>query len=193
MNRQQLFRRLLEESSFLAFTPADLSKIEQRYRSKKYVYARFGYQWKHKRGNSRKGLASALRASLKTIFDEVAKKERNSNYQLNFATLRGEAGTYLLRRIMLDIISADILIFDVTFLNPNVFFELGIAYATDRRVFLLVRGDKKKSVPSDLQGLTISVYKDENDFSLDASTRTDLRRLIRAVIKKKSKLKPKRS
>lgn len=193
MTREQLLGRLLEESSFLAFTPADLSKIEQRYRSGKYLYARFGYQWKHKNGNSRRGLASALHESLRTIFEEVVNKQGKSHYQLNFATLRGEAGTYLLRNIMLDIISADILLFDVTFLNPNVFFELGIAYATDRRVFLLVREDKKKSVPSDLQGLTISAYKDEDDFSLDASTRSDLKRLIGAIIKKKTKLKIRRS
>lgn len=193
MNKEQLLGTLLEQSSFLAFPPADLAKIEQRLRSKRRVYVRLGFQWKDKKGNSRREFTRSLRTSLEALFAQVASRIPNCQYKLDFAALRGEAGTYLLRNIMLDVISADILLFDITYQNPNVFFELGIAYATDRRVFVLVKEAKRQYVPSDLNGLTISTYREEAAFSLDPSTRSDFKKLVREIIRKKMKLQVERS
>jgi hypothetical protein len=176
---------MLTQSDFLAFSSGDLTRIEQRQKSATRVYARIAYQWEGPQHTSRKGLATGLKQELRSLFDDVASNFPDPKYKLDFSPLRAEAGRYLLRRILLDLFSADLVFFDLTYLNPNVFFELGIAYSLSRRVLLLIREDMRHKVPSDMQGLTLTTYSDEDDFWFDSSTRSDLKSHIRNVIKEK--------
>jgi hypothetical protein len=181
---EQLIARALKQSPFLAFRREDVEKVEARHRSKRRVYVRFAYQWKDWKGNPRSGIYKALKKRAQKAFDEVVAKLPESSHRLDFAKLRGEAGTYLLRKIIVDTMCADILMLDLTYRNPNVLFELGLAYAMGRRFFLIVREDRKGDVPSDLDGLTISPYRGAMQFC-NSSTMRDIRSTFREVIRRK--------
>ena len=183
MKKNEIVRQLLKQSRFLAFTSEDLKRYERRHRSGKYVYARFGFPWSDNRGNSRKSLSIAVRTELKDIFAELKAAFSDSNHELNYASLRAEAGKPVLQRIVFDILSADLLVFDLAYRNPNVLFELGIAYAIGAKAFLLLPDGIE--LPSDLSGLTYCKYKNPEDFSLDRTAREDIKRAMREVLKRK--------
>lgn len=193
MTWEQLITGAFEQSPFLAFSREDLRKIEKRRRSKKSVYVRFGYQWKDPKGNPRRAIARLLKKILQDLCEEVRTTIRASNHKVDFASLRGEAGTFLLRKIQLDIMSADILVFDLTYRNPNVLFELGIAYAMGRRFFLIVKENKqqdiRKDVPSNLAGVVVSPYRGEIKSFCDSSTLRDFKGAMREVIRRKIRLR----
>ena len=94
----------------------------------------------------------------------------------------------MLHRIVLDILSADLLFFDVTYPNPNVFFELGIAYATNENLFLLLDERFKSSLPSDLAGLTYCKYSGERTFVLDSFAERDIKSAMKKVLARKMRL-----
>ncbi len=94
----------------------------------------------------------------------------------------------VLHKIVFDILSADILFFDVSHLNANVFFELGIAYAVNTRLFLLRRADADADIPSDLAGLTYCKYRLSGDLCFDRSSETDIKTAMKSAIKDKAKL-----
>jgi hypothetical protein len=120
-----IVRELLKQSPFLAFPNNELEKIDDRSRSKRNVFVRFGYQWNDEEGNSQKSLSIALRDKLRKLCAEVS-NSLGSKYKMNYASLRAQAGRPVLHKIVFDILSADILFFDVSQQNLNVFFELGI-------------------------------------------------------------------
>lgn len=121
MNKIELVRELLRQSPFLAFRKEELGKIGERYRSHRNVFVRFGYQWKDSAGNPQKDLSIASRDRLRELFAEVQQSESEPAYQLNYAGLRAQAGKPVLHKIVLDILSADLVFFDVTHINANVF------------------------------------------------------------------------
>jgi hypothetical protein len=54
------------------------------------------------------------------------------------ADRRGGAG-WIHRRMIRDLVAADVAIADITSLNPNVFYELGVRHALRRQVTIMVR------------------------------------------------------
>lgn len=184
MTKADIVRHLLKQSPFLTFRAADLQRIERRLRSSRYVYVRFGYQWKDAHGHSRKEVASALKGTLKNLFEEVRAQLPSSRHALNYATLRAEVGQPVLHRIVRDIFSADLLLFDLTHLNANVLFELGIAYAIGRRIVVLMCEGANTDLPSDLAGLTYCRYKAPG-LCLGTSAHSDLRALMRQIVREK--------
>ncbi len=189
MNRAEIGRQLLQQSPFLAFRKEELERIVQRYRSRRNVFVRFGYQWKDKAGNPQTNLSIALRNRLRELFVEVLDSESKPRYKLNYASLRAQAGKPVLHKIVLDILSADLLFFDVTYINANVFFELGIAYAANTNLFLLRRQDSDEDVPSDLSGLTYCSYQFKRDFRINSSAESDIKAAMRRVLRNKVRAK----
>jgi hypothetical protein len=185
MNKSGIVTALMQRSPFLAFKRDELEKLEQRQRSKKKLYVRFGYQWLDDSGGTKKHLSIALRNKLRLIFEDASKTENTNGYTLNYASLRGEAGKPLLHRIVFDILSADLLFFDVTEINANVMFELGIAYAANARLFLLRKNGAKKQLPSDLAGLTYSDYELGRDLVVDSFFEQDVKSVMQKTIKTK--------
>src|SRR5258708_19711828 len=129
MNRAEIGQQLLQQSPFLAFQKKEMEKIVQRYRSRRNVFVRFGYQWKDKAGNPQTNLSIALRNKLRELFVEVLESESKPRYKLNYASLRAQAGKPVLHKIVFDIPSSDLLFFAVTYFNPNLFFYLVIPHA----------------------------------------------------------------
>jgi hypothetical protein len=189
MTKSEIVRLLFEQSPFLAFSAEDLQKIDQRYRSKRSVYARFGYQWKDAHGHAQKALSLALKKTLKGFFKDIrSSSSRQAEYKLNYASLRAQAGKPVLHRIVLDILSADLLFFDLTYLNPNVLLEIGIAYATNENLFLLSDERSKSPPPSDLAGLTYCKYSVEKTSFLNSFAERDIKSAMRKVLVRKMRL-----
>ena len=82
---------MLTQSDFLAFSPGDLTKIEQRHESTTRVYARVAYQWEGPKHTSRKGLVTGLKRELQCLFDDVSSGFPDSKYKLDF-TSAGRSG-----------------------------------------------------------------------------------------------------
>lgn len=80
-----------------------------------------------------------------------------------------EAGN-IHRRMFQLIWSADVAVVDLSLLNPNVFYELGIRHALRRSLTVLVRR-KGKGVPFNIAGLNVIEYDETNDRSLEAARR----------------------
>lgn len=57
------------------------------------------------------------------------------------------------------IFNADILITDITGLNPNVFYELGVAHTISKKTIVVCNGDKMDKVPFDIAPYRILTYK----------------------------------
>ena len=106
---------------------------------------------------------------------------------MNYASLRAEAGKPVLHKIVFDILSADILFFDVTYPNLNVFFELGIAYAANQNVFL-IRPRGINDLPSDLAGLTYCTYDFNTELTFDWRAETDIKAAFKKTIQMKINL-----
>jgi hypothetical protein len=94
-------------------------------------------------------------------------------YKITYKRLRASAGQTMLDSIIKRIEGSQIIIFDITNQNPNVFIELGIALYScklnkNSSIYLIKeKKDKSKSVldglPSDLQGFFISEYVVSNN------------------------------
>ena len=134
----------------------------------------FGYSWANPEDKSQN---SGLSNSRLEAFKQLESNVRNSLSEeqkklVDFRRLRGTAGDYLLRNIYQMIKSSDIMVFDITELNPNVLLELGIAFAIREEVkqnmkIYLIRETKnkrsEKKVPSDLSGYYYTEYRYEGE------------------------------
>ena len=63
----------------------------------------------------------------------------------------------LLEKIKIGLQEADVIIADITGKNPNVFYELGLSDAYDKRVVLITQ-DETQDVPSDIRHLEFIKY-----------------------------------
>ena len=185
MIKTKIIHQLLKQFPHVKFSARDLKKFDRRYRSKRILYIRFGYQWKDESERSRRYFSKALKKTLKGIFEDAKGSFPESKHRLNYASLRARAGKPVLNNIVFDLLSADLLFFDLTHLNPNVFLELGIAIVTKKNLFLLLR--KGTKLPSDLAGLTYCNYNSERDFSLEEFTKKDIRVEMKKVLRRKMK------
>ena len=112
--------------------------------------------------------------AIKKTIDEVRSKLNKSErkkVKIFYSRLRSTSGNFILNSIRKRITNSFALIFDITHLNPNVLFELGIALEclnqnkdNSASVFIICEGKSYKDikVPSDLQGYFISCYSYNN-------------------------------
>jgi signal transduction histidine kinase len=62
--------------------------------------------------------------------------------------------------VIRELTQADCIIADITETNPNVFYELGLAQAMGKGLFLISHEGGGKNIPTDLQGFRILLYDD---------------------------------
>ncbi|MBE2226861.1 MAG: hypothetical protein IAE93_05950 [Ignavibacteria bacterium] len=128
----------------------------------------FGYSWEGKglEKNSYKAFNEITTNAITNILN--SKTFIKDSFVITSRRLRGSAGGYLLDKIFKMIKEADILIYDITSNNPNVMFELGIAYAIQKesnpnlRLFLIREKNMKEKDLNDLNGYFISEYSIKN-------------------------------
>ena len=151
-----------------------------------------GYQWSNSQDLENLSIGSVSEIAVKSLVESVLKDKGIAVIRpfLVYKRLGASAGRLVFDGVYNKILSADILIFDISEGNPNVFIELGIALALQRengktRIFLIGRKSKdisriEKLLPSDLQGAFVSEYvlqkekitfKDRNSLRVQLSKR----------------------
>ncbi len=94
-------------------------------------------------------------------FEQVRKTIIRSLEIVGIAPMRDEfLFGFSVEEAISNIISqADFVIADLTDSNPNIFYEIGLARAKNKRIILLIEQDKLHNVPSDLKGLLFITYE----------------------------------
>lgn len=89
--------------------------------------------------------------------------------KVQYNRMRATAGSTIIDGLQNRLETADALIFDITGFNPNVMFELGLAFGLDKynskqSVFIIMEGEgfDCNKIPSDLLGFFISFYSIKN-------------------------------
>ncbi|MDC4875362.1 nucleoside 2-deoxyribosyltransferase, partial [Acinetobacter baumannii] len=83
----------------------------------------------------------------------------------NYKCFRGDEQNFksdIFPHILKFIVSSEIIIANITGRNANVFYELGIAHALNKKVILIAQSEIDH-IPIDLQSKRILFYKDEID------------------------------
>jgi hypothetical protein len=128
----------------------------------------FGYEWKKERledDSKYQFLRNVTTGAASAVSD--MRGPNGERVHVNSSRLRARHGAPLLDVVRRRIQLADVLLFDLQELNPNVMFELGLALANpseDRAVFILL--PEGHSPPSDLAGYLLSFYRETDEYSL---------------------------
>jgi O-acetyl-ADP-ribose deacetylase (regulator of RNase III) len=73
------------------------------------------------------------------------------------------------KKMFQGIFDADVSVVDITSLNPNVFYELGVRHALHKHVTLVIRRNSGLPIPFNISGLTILGYDIENEEQVERS------------------------
>ena len=82
------------------------------------------------------------------------------------------------KKMFRGIFDADVSVVDITSLNPNVFYELGVRHALHKYVTLVIRRNSNLPLPFNISGLSILGYDTDSDDQLESS-RKKIRDFIR--------------
>jgi hypothetical protein len=126
------------------------------------------YQWpKSERKEQANNSEKAIKHLSKIITNRFTGKGKLSGISIAYKRLRASAGKTMLESIFKRIETSNVIVFDISDNNPNVFLELGMAIALTKNKFdisvYLIKEKKEKgallsNLPSDLQGYFISEY-----------------------------------
>jgi len=72
------------------------------------------------------------------------------------------------KKMFRGIFDADVSVVDITSLNPNVFYELGVRHALHKYVTLVIRRNSSLPIPFNINGLTILGYDIDSDDRLES-------------------------
>ena len=81
------------------------------------------------------------------------------------------------KKMFKGIFEADVAVVDITSLNPNVFYELGVRHALHKFVTLVIRKNSDQPIPFNIRGLNIMGYDLGTEEQLEAA-RKQIRLLI---------------
>lgn len=104
--------------------------------------------------------------------------------ELTFRSLAAGYGSHLFNEIAADVIAADIAVFDVSDLNPNVMIEIGVALTWGTRV-LLIKNEACAKPPSDISGHTWVDYQDSASRFPDPDHDAKLLRMVQRAVARK--------
>jgi hypothetical protein len=142
-----------------------------------------GYQFK-----SSYYVSPQLVGNLQRMFERALEHRNNlpavDPAALAFKNLAAGYGEHLFNEIAADIIGADIAVFDVSDLNPNVMIEVGVALTWGTRV-LLIKDHTASKPPSDISGHTWVDYQDSGAMVADPEHDAKLVRMVERALGKK--------
>ncbi len=94
-------------------------------------------------------------------FERLRQTINSALEKVGFSSLRFEplAGFSMQEALSNNISEADFVIADLTGSNPNIFYEIGLAQAKEKRIILLIQQDDLQNVPTDLKGLLFLTYE----------------------------------
>ena len=67
------------------------------------------------------------------------------------------------------IFDAAVSVVDITSLNPNVFYELGVRHALHKHVTMVIRRNSKASIPFNIRGINITGYDLDTESQIEAA------------------------
>jgi len=82
------------------------------------------------------------------------------------------------KKMFRGIFDADVAVVDITSLNPNVFYELGVRHSLHKSVTLVIRRNSNLPIPFNISGMSILGYDIDSDDQLESS-RKKIRDIIR--------------
>lgn len=89
------------------------------------------------------------------------------------------------KKMFRGIFDANVTVVDITSLNPNVFYELGVRHALHKFVTIVIRKNSNLPIPFNINGLNIMGYEIEGDDKLETS-RKRIRELVQIGLDKQS-------
>lgn len=89
------------------------------------------------------------------------------------------------KKMFKGIFEADVSVVDITSLNPNVFYELGVRHALHKYVTLVIRKNSDQSIPFNIRGLNIVGYDIGSQDQIDKTIKS-VRELIQNGLDKQS-------
>lgn len=144
------------------------------------------YQWNS--DDSKKAI-NKMRLIIQDRFD--GKDDKKLKFNINYRKLRASAGRTMLDAISNRIENSQVIVFDITHLNPNVLIELGIALSiVKRQEYLSIYLIRKYTgealpigIPTDLHGYFISEYTIDNKGEATFKDNNSLRYSIESDVK----------
>jgi hypothetical protein len=97
-------------------------------------------------------------------FNDVYQTIKNALGEKGWTVYRADEISFprlITKRILLEIMSVDLVLADLTNNNPNVFFELGMAYMISHDI-LMISQDDSNSIPFDIKNEQVIFYKKDN-------------------------------
>lgn len=85
----------------------------------------------------------------------------------------------IVKKMFRGIFDADVAVVDITSLNPNVFYELGVRHALQKHVTVIICKNGGQSTPFNIRGINILFYDTKNEEQLE-----DARKNIQEHIRK---------
>ena len=112
------------------------------------------------------------------IFESIIKPAVEGG-GLGYRCLRSEATTgNIIKKVVNSLYQANVVVADLTDRNPNVFYELGVRHTLKNRTIIIAQ--RRKDIPSDLDGYASHVYRWKTTGQRDAFTKK-LRDLLRSI------------
>jgi hypothetical protein len=95
------------------------------------------------------------------VYDDVYRAIKQTVGQLGFRVVRGDEAEVpgnILTHVLELLISARLVIANISGRNPNVFYELGIAHALGKQVLIL--SETVEDIPFDIRNIRVLMYRD---------------------------------
>ena len=125
------------------------------------------------------GTESCSEAGWTSIFEEMIKPAVvGSRLGLTCERAKPRTGN-LIRDILNELNKADVVVADLTDMNANVFYELGVRHALRNRTILIAQD--MKYVPSDLRSYWVIIYR--KDLSGLRHLKDEVKRVLREMMK----------
>ncbi len=170
------------------FEDEDWEIVADRKERKDQLRVVFGFQFASGHYNTEE-LKSNVKASFESALKEYHDQRMGSPVSMEFKSLGAGYGSHLFNEIVREIISADIAVFDVSDLNPNVMIEMGVALSWGVRV-LPIKASGRPSPPSDVSGQTWVEYDNSGEKFLESDHQSKLARMVQRAIRKKARVQP---
>lgn len=167
------------------FTDEDWEVVSDHKGREDYLYTVFGHQLESEVFDTER-IRTNIKSMMRVAVQHYNSRRAGEPIRLEHKNLSAGYGEHLFNNIARDIIGADIAIFEVSDLNPNVMLEMGVALTWGVRV-LPIKAAGKPKPPSDVSGQTWADYAEDASEFLDPEHDRKLVRMVEHAVRKKGR------